>query len=291
MTPKALLTSSAEELIGKMINSQAQKLMPEQIVDVVNRHCKLAAGAGLVPVPGADMAMGTANTLKMFQGINHALNISSRGINLKAVITTMLTQFASRFTVTGVTNILKFIPGAGQATGALVSSVMQYLLTLTSGYVYFNALSLLVDSNGHISLDKLGEAINATMADKEKIDAMLDAIKSNSTQLFTTIKDNVSSWAGSAADGISSASKTIAKGTAELFDSTSERVISVADSVAEGASSLYDSASQGVVSAAGAVAEAAETVGKSISDRTSQAFSIGKKGLSTFGKSVKGLFK
>ena len=291
MTPKALLTSSAEELIGKMINSQAQKLMPEQIVDVVNRHCKLAAGAGLVPVPGADMAMGTANTLKMFQGINHALNISSRGINLKAVITTMLTQFASRFTVTGVTNILKFIPGAGQATGALVSSVMQYLLTLTSGYVYFNALSLLVDNNGHISLDKLGEAINATMADKEKIDAMLDAIKSNSTQLFSTIKDNVSSWAGSAADGISSASKTIAKGTAELYDSTSERVISVADSVAEGASSLYDSASQGVVSAAGAVAEAAETVRKSISDRTSRAFSIGKKGLSTFGKSVKGLFK
>ena len=291
MTPKALLTSSAEELIGKMINSQAQKLMPEQIVDVVNRHCKLAAGAGLVPVPGADMAMGTANTLKMFQGINHALNISSRGINLKAVITTMLTQFASRFTVTGVTNILKFIPGAGQATGALVSSVMQYLLTLTSGYVYFNALSLLVDSKGHISLDKLGEAINATMADKEKIDVMLDAIKSNSTQLFTTIKDNVSSWAGSAADGISSASKTIAKGTAELYDSTSECVISVADSVAEGASSLYDSASQGVVSAAGAVAEAAETVGKSISDRTSQAFSIGKKGLSTFGKSVKGIFK
>lgn len=238
MTPKALLTSSAEELIGKMINSQAQKLMPEQIVDLVNRHCKLAAGAGLVPVPGADIAMGTANTLKMFQGINHALNISSRGINLKAVITTMLTQFASRFTVTGVTNILKFIPGAGQATGALVSSVMQYLLALTSGYVYFNALSLLVDSKGHISLDKLGEAINATMADKEKIDAMLDAIKSNSTQLFTTIKDNVSSWAGSAADGIS----RIAKGTAELYDSASGRVISVADSVAEGASSLYDSA-------------------------------------------------
>lgn len=291
MTPKALLTSSAEELIGKMINSQAQKLMPEQIVDVVNRHCKLAAGAGLVPVPGADIAMGTANTLKMFQGINHALNISSRGINLKAVITTMLTQFASRFTVTGVTNILKFIPGAGQAIGALVSSVMQYLLTLTSGYVYFNALSLLVDSKGHISLDKLGEAINATMADKEKIDAMLDAIKSNSTQLFSTIKDNVSSWAGSAADGISSASKTIAKGTAELYDSASGRVISVADSVAEDASSLYGSASQGVVSAAGAVAEAAEAVGKSISDRTSQAFSIGKKGLSTFGKSVKGLFK
>ena len=227
----------------------------------------------------------------MFQGINHALNISSRGINLKVVITTMLTQFASRFTVTGVTNILKFIPGAGQATGALVSSVMQYLLTLTSGYVYFNALSLLVDSKGHISLDKLGEAINATMADKEKIDAMLDAIKSNSTQLFSTIKDNVNSWAGSAADGISSASKTIAKGTAELYDSASGRVISVADSVAEGASSLYGSASQGVVSAAGAVAEAAETVGKSISDRTSQAFSIGKKGLSTFGKSVKGLFK
>ncbi len=58
MTPKALLTSSAEELIGKMINSQAQKLMPEQIVDVVNRHCKLAAGAGLVPVPGAGSRYG-----------------------------------------------------------------------------------------------------------------------------------------------------------------------------------------------------------------------------------------
>ena len=74
MAPKALLTSSAEELIGKMINSQVQKLMPEQIVDVVNRHCKLAAGAGLVPVPGADMAMGTANTLKMFHGVSFILN-------------------------------------------------------------------------------------------------------------------------------------------------------------------------------------------------------------------------
>jgi len=74
MTPKALLTSSAEELIGKMITSQSQKLMPEQIVNVVNRHCKLAAGAGLVPVPGADMAMGTANTLKMFHGVSFILN-------------------------------------------------------------------------------------------------------------------------------------------------------------------------------------------------------------------------
>lgn len=55
MTINELLTSSAEQLSGRIIDAHAHKVMPEQIVNVVNRHCKLAAGTGLVPVPGTDM--------------------------------------------------------------------------------------------------------------------------------------------------------------------------------------------------------------------------------------------
>ncbi len=290
MTPKELLTSSAEELISKLIDSQAHKLMPEQIVNVVNQHCKLAAGAGLVPVPGADIVMGSANTLKMFQAINKTLGISSVGIDLKTIITALFSQFASRFTVSGITNILKFIPGAGQATGAVVSSVMQYLLALTAGYVYFNALALLVDDKGHISLNKLGDAINTTMADKEKTDAMFDAIKSNATQLFTSVNDNVSAWTSTAANGISSAANSVSKGASELYGTASEGISSLAGSVAETTSSLYSSASEGISSAASSVAGVASSAAETMKSGASSVIDKAGKGFSTLGKSMSGLW-
>ena len=80
-----LLLSSAEILIAKTINSQAKKIMPEQLVDIVNKHSKLAAGAGAVPVPGVDLVLGGAATTKMYKDINKMMAVESSSASLKSI--------------------------------------------------------------------------------------------------------------------------------------------------------------------------------------------------------------
>lgn len=266
MTINKLLLSSAENLLGKMIDTQARKVMPEQIVEVVNKHCKLAAGMGLVPVPGADFVMGTANMVKMFKGINSALGIENDGIVLKTITSTMLTSLSSRLTTAGISSSLKLLPGVGQVAGALISSVMQYLMGIASGYVYFNALSLIVDDNGHVTMSKLGDAIKKTLANKEVLDTMFDAIKSNASQTLIMVKENVGSWTGSALEGISSAAESTKSGAANLLKSTKEGSISMAESVKSGASGLLKSTKEGSASALGSAGKGINSLGKSVSN-------------------------
>ena len=54
-------SSEGTEAVNQKLSedrAQARKVMLEAIVDVVNRHCKLAAGAGLMPVPAARSRYG-----------------------------------------------------------------------------------------------------------------------------------------------------------------------------------------------------------------------------------------
>ncbi|MBR6284686.1 MAG: hypothetical protein IKR25_10385 [Muribaculaceae bacterium] len=264
MTINELLTSSAEDLISKLIDSQARKVMPGQIVDVVNKHGKLAAGAGLVPVPGADLVMGTANTVKMFKSINTTLGIGSNDLDFKTITSTLLSQFAARFATTGVANSLKFIPGVGQVTGALMSSALQYVMALSAGYVYFNALSTLVDGNGNITLNKLGDAIKTTLADKEKIDAIIEAIKSSSSRLIDTVKDNVDSWSNGAKESISSAAVSVSKGASAVCGTVSEGINTAASSVADAAGTAAVSLKSGASAVMNEAGKRFSSLGKSV---------------------------
>ena len=45
----------------KLLDKGADTMLPQQIVDVVKLHSKLALGSAWIPVPGADVAAGAAS--------------------------------------------------------------------------------------------------------------------------------------------------------------------------------------------------------------------------------------
>ena len=268
MKTDELLHSSAEQLLNKLPGDQSKKQLTEKVVGVVKKHCKLAAGTGLIPVPGADLVLGTSNTAKMFDNINKELGLKAKKLSIKGILPSLMSSLMARLTTAGVSNAMKLIPGVGQVTGALVSSVTQYVMALSMGYLYFNALTQITDDKGNVSFDKLSDTLKQLMVKGAGVAPMIDAIKSNTTQLFGLVKDNVSAWAGTAADGIGSAATTVTKG----------------------ASDFYGMASKGISSAASSVADVAGSAAVNVKSGASSVIGKAGKGLSSLGKSVGGLW-
>ena len=51
------LAHVAKELLEAM-DKGADKMLPQEVVDVVKLHSKLAVGSAWIPLPGADVAAG-----------------------------------------------------------------------------------------------------------------------------------------------------------------------------------------------------------------------------------------
>ena len=47
----------------QLMDKGADTYLPQEIVDVVKLHSKLAVGSAWIPVPGADVAAGAANPI------------------------------------------------------------------------------------------------------------------------------------------------------------------------------------------------------------------------------------
>jgi len=224
-----LLLSSAEILIAKTINSQAKKIMPEQLVDIVNKHSKLAAGAGAVPVPGVDLVLGSAATTKMYKDINKMMAVESSA-SLKSIVSSLMTSLAAKFTSSGLASSVKCIPGVGQIAGSMVGSITQYVFSLLSGYIYFNALSLLVDKKGHITLDRLGDAMVSSL-NSEATQQFFEAIKENIVSIYESTKSGVTSVYTSATDGLSTAKEKSSAAISSVIGKAGETASSVTASM------------------------------------------------------------
>ena len=225
-----LLLSSAEILIAKTINSQAKKIMPEQLVDIVNKHSKLAAGAGAVPVPGVDLVLGSAATTKMYKDINKMMAVESGSASLKSIVSSLMTSLAAKFTSSGLASSVKCIPGVGQIAGSMVGSITQYVFSLLSGYIYFNALSLLVDKKGHITLDRLGDAMVSSL-NSEATQQFFEAIKENIVSIYESTKSGVTSVYTSATDGLSTAKEKSSAAISSVIGKAGETASSVSASM------------------------------------------------------------
>ena len=71
-----LLKSSIK--LVKFMDKEADKLLPQEIVDVVKLHSKLAVGSAWIPIPGADIAAGAATIWGMYVRINNKIRIAFR---------------------------------------------------------------------------------------------------------------------------------------------------------------------------------------------------------------------
>ena len=145
-----------------------------------------------------------------------------------------------------------------------MSSVMQYILALFAGYVYFNALSLLVSDRGQINLDKLGDAIKQTLVNKELLDKMTDAIKGNAVQLVGTVKEKAGEWSSATVDTVGKVAAATKEKATEWGNVTAEAAGKVATVTKEKAGVAYSATKNGIASLAGSASKGLSSMGKSV---------------------------
>ena len=163
-----------------VLDKTAEQLLPQEIVDVVKLHSKLAVGSALIPIPGADVAAGAANIWTMYGRVNSKVGISIKDNVLKTIGSGVVTNLASYMAMAGLGSAIKAIPGIGTLTGTALMSASLYAVTLASGYIYVKALTLLANKgNGSIDITQIDAAVKEILGNKEVIKNFIKAAKSD----------------------------------------------------------------------------------------------------------------
>lgn len=101
---------------------------------IVRKHVLLAAGAGLIPVPLADVAAITGIQLRMLRELTTHYGISIAQHRPESIIYSLLAGFASReIAAIGFSGILKTIPVIGSMIGAASMPIASAALTYAVG--------------------------------------------------------------------------------------------------------------------------------------------------------------
>jgi uncharacterized protein (DUF697 family) len=162
----------------KLMDKAADTTLPKQIVDVVKLHSKLAVGSAWIPVPGADVAAGAANIWGMYARINSKIGIPIKENVLKSIGAGVATNLTSYVAMSGIASAMKFIPGIGTVGGAVILSASLYAVTLVSGWVYLEALCIMVKRDGAcINMDDFKKAIDEILANKTLIKRLFNVAK------------------------------------------------------------------------------------------------------------------
>lgn len=178
------LLQTATKLVKLMglLDQQADKILPQEIVSIVKLHSKLAVGAAWIPVPGADIAAGAAAIWGMYIRINGKIKLKDNVI--KTIASGIGTNLLSYVAMSGVASSLKFIPGLGTLGGALIMSASQYAITLTAGWVYLKALCVLAEKNGpELDISKLNSAVKDVLSQKDLIKNIFEQAKKEGKKL------------------------------------------------------------------------------------------------------------
>jgi uncharacterized protein (DUF697 family) len=172
-----LLKSSIK--LVKLLDKVADETLPQQIVDVVKLHSKLAVGSAWIPVPGADVVAGAASIWGMYARINGKIGLPFGENVMKSIASGVATNLAGYLAMAGVASALKFIPGLGTIGGAVLMSAGMYALTLTSGYIYLKALCALAEKKQDINIGNISDAVKDVMNNKSEVKEFMNDAKKN----------------------------------------------------------------------------------------------------------------
>ena len=101
---------------------------------IIRQHVLLAAGAGLIPVPIADMAAITGIQLKMLSGLAAAYQVPFSRHRVESILASLIGGLASREIATiGISGLLKTIPIFGSVLGAASMPMAAAALTYAVG--------------------------------------------------------------------------------------------------------------------------------------------------------------
>lgn len=161
-----------------LMDKGADKFLHEKIVEDVKLHAKLAVGAALIPIPGADLAASAANIWGMYASINSRIGLKFSENLLKSIGAGVATNLAGAAAMSGLASALKFIPGIGTIGGAAILSASLYAITLVSGAIYLQALCVLAQKKaGSITEEDLKGSIDEILKNKDEIKNLVNEAK------------------------------------------------------------------------------------------------------------------
>ena len=178
MDVNQVLLDNAKRLV-KLLDMIADNTLPQQIVDIVKTHAKLAVGSAWIPVPGVDIAASAASIWGMYVRINNKINLPFGENVMKSIGSGVATNLASFAAVSAAGSLIKLIPGIGTIGGAVLMSAAMYAATLASGWIYLTALTKLAERKrgGNYSESDLKNSVNEVLKDKSTIKDFIDSAK------------------------------------------------------------------------------------------------------------------
>ena len=121
---------------------------------IVVSSSAMAAATGAIPIPFADAAVLVPEQIAMLAGITAVYGLSLEKATLMAIISaTIGTTGATVLGKTIVANLVKLIPGAGSAVGAVISGSTAAAVTAALGEAYIGIMNAVY--NGTLKADEL----------------------------------------------------------------------------------------------------------------------------------------
>ncbi len=114
-----------------------QASIPERSDAIIRRHVLLAAGAGLIPLPLADLAAVTGIQMSMLTELAENQGIPFSRHRAQSIVSSLLAGLASREIASmGLATALKLIPGVGTALGVASLPLAAAAFTYAIGTVF-----------------------------------------------------------------------------------------------------------------------------------------------------------
>ena len=176
MTSEQKLLKVSIKLV-QALDKGADEMLPQQIVEIVKLHSKLAVGSSFIPIPGLDMAGAAGSIWSMYIRINQKIGIPFKENVIKSLASGVATNLAGYLAVSGVASALKLIPGIGTVAGAIVMTAASYAATLASGWLYLKALSIAAQKGGSFTINDVNQAMSSLFKDKGTIKEFINSAK------------------------------------------------------------------------------------------------------------------
>lgn len=159
-------------LVAKQIDKNLRENVAGDIVDCIYGFAAGAVAASLVPIPGLDVALATADIWIMYMRINKHLGISFSENLMKSVGSAIIANLTANLGQIIVAGALKFIPVIGSGLGGIIMSASIFGTTIAAGWVYLKALTKFYGNGQKGDLRSIVKDVLSN--DQEEIQLVLD---------------------------------------------------------------------------------------------------------------------
>jgi uncharacterized protein (DUF697 family) len=144
------LDEGAEQITAPLTKEASQSEREQLAANLVNRFAVWSGAAGLIPVPGLDIATVAGVQLQMLRRISKVYNVSFSENRGKALIASLAGSLIPATSGLGAASLLKAVPIVGTLTGGLVMPVLSAGATYAIGKAFmqhFESGGTLLDFN------------------------------------------------------------------------------------------------------------------------------------------------